>query len=164
MEEKKKRVYTKVGDIFCVELSEYKVYFQFIAVDCSELNSTTIRVFGKKYPLDYELDAEEIVKGEVSFYAHTMLRLGLKQNMWTKVGKSKDVGNVESVLFRTPGDLTPQRQKCYRWWIGGINGKYEMIGELTEEYKNKSHLGWVVPPIDIIEKIMYGEYQGKIPY
>ena len=75
MEEKSKpkRVMTRVGDIFCVELSEYKVYFQFIAVDSSYLNSTTIRVFYKKYPLDYVFDAEEVVRDEIMFCAHTML-------------------------------------------------------------------------------------------
>jgi hypothetical protein len=39
-----------------------------------------------------------------------------------------------------------------------------MVGELTEEYKRKTHMGWVVPPTDIVEKIEFGEYQGLIPY
>ena len=49
MEEKgkPKRVMTRIGDIFCIELKEYKVYFQYIAVDTSQLNSITIRVFEK---------------------------------------------------------------------------------------------------------------------
>lgn len=164
MKEKTKRKLTKVGDIFCIELNECKVFFQFIAIDCSELNSSTIRVFSKQYPIDYIFDSEEIVKDKVSFYAHTMLQPGIKQNIWTKVGTSNDVGELDLVLFRTTSDWTPQRLKSYRWWIGGINGEYSMIGELTEEYKNKTHIGWVMPPIDIVEKIMYGEYQGKIPY
>jgi len=166
MEEKSKpkRVMTRVGDIFCVELSEYKVYFQFIAVDSSYLNSTTIRVFYKKYPLDYVFDAEEVVRDEIMFCAHTMLQPGLKQNIWTKVGKSKDLGDLEHVLFRTTSDWSPQRLKSYRWWVGGINKEYEMIGELTYEYKKKTNMGCVFPPIDIVKRIETGEYRGVQPY
>ena len=166
MEEKSKpkRVMTRVGDIFCVELGEYKVYFQFVAVDTSQLNSTTIRVFETKYPLDYVFRAEEVVNDDVSFFAHTMLKVGLKQNLWTKVGKSKNLGDLDQVLFRTTSDWTPYRLKAYRWWVGGINQEYEMIGELTEEYKKKPHFGWVMRPIDIVEKIEFGDYQVKLPY
>ena len=161
---KKKRVMTRIGDIFCVEFEDRKVYFQFIAVDMSELNSITIRVFKKEYPLDYVFDAEDIVKGDVSFYAHTCLQPGLKQGLWTKVGKSKNVGDLSKVLFRTTSAWSPQNLKSYRWWVGGINGEYTMIGELTDEYRKTTHMGWVVPPIDIVKKIEFGEYQGVLPY
>ena len=62
---KQKRIITRVGDIFCIELKKQKVFFQFIAVDCSELNSATIRVFQKKYSQDYVFDADEVVKAYV---------------------------------------------------------------------------------------------------
>ena len=165
-EKKKKRVVTRIGDIFCIEYATWKAYFQFIAVDHSELSSTTIRVFKKRYPLDYEFNAEEVVSGEVMYYAHTQLQSGLKLNAWTKVGKSKDIGDLSHILFRRTQPLpNPLKSlKSYWWSVGGINQEYEMIGELTEEYKNKSHMGWVVPPIDIIEKTELGEYQGAIPY
>ena len=161
---KQKRIITRVGDIFCIELKKQKVFFQFIAVDSSELNSATIRVFQKKYSQDYVFDAEEVINDEVMFYAHTCLKQGLKQGIWTKVGKSKEVGDLENVLFRRTSDWTPQCLKSYRWWVGGINKDYIMVGELTEEYKNKTHMGWVVPPTDIVEKIEFGEYQGLIPH
>lgn len=160
---KKKRVMTRVGDIFCIVYEEFKVYFQFIAVDMSELNSTTIRVFQKRYPLDYEFNAEEVVAGEVQFYAHTCIQAGLKKDFWTKVGKSKDVGNLDDVLFRR-SEWTPAGVKSYRWWVGGINKEYKMIGELTEEYKTKAHMGWVVPPLDIVKKVILGEYDGYVPF
>ena len=165
-EKKKKRVVTRIGDIFCIEYATWKAYFQFIAVDHAELSSTTIRVFKKRYPLDYEFNAEEVVSGEVMYYAHTQLQSGLKLNAWTKVGKSKDIGDLSHILFRRTLPLpNPLKSlKSYWWSVGGINQKYEVIGELSEEYKNKSHMGWVVPPIDIIEKTELGEYQGAIPY
>ena len=88
----------------------------------------------------------------------------MKQNFWTKVGKSKDLGDLEHVLFRTTSDWSPQHLKSYRWWVGGINKEYEMIGELTEEYKEKTHLGAVMCPNAIVKRIEAGEYQGVWPY
>ena len=51
--------------------------------------------------------------------------------------KSKDLGDLEHVLFRTTSDWSPQRLKSYRWWIGGINKEYEMIGELNMNIRKK---------------------------
>ncbi len=161
---KNKRVVTRIGDIFCVELKNYKIYLQFIAVDASYLNSTTVRVFKKKYPLNYVFNADEVVNDEVDFYAHTYLQPGLKGGMWTKVGKHKDVGDLEHILFRTTSSWTPQCLKSYRWLVGGINKEYVEIGELTEEYKDKTYDAVVVPAIDIIEKVETGKYRGKQPY
>ena len=49
-----KRIITKIGDIFCVEVdNEYKCYFQYVANDMTVLNSSVIRVFSKHYPMDY---------------------------------------------------------------------------------------------------------------
>ena len=160
---KKKRVVTRIGDIFCIEFDEYKVYLQFIAVDMSQLNSTTIRVFKTKYPLNFEFNAETIVKDEVDFYAHTFLQPGLKAGVWTKVGKNKDIGDLEHILFRNAGDWPMNKGKSYDWWICGINKEYIKIGELTEEYRSKSYEGIVVPPIDIIEKIKTGKFRGNRP-
>ena len=160
---KKKRVMTRIGDIFCIEMEDVKVYFQYIAIDTSELSASTIRVFKKKYPLDYIFDADEVVSGEIDFYAHTMLRPGLKMNVWTKVGKSKDLGDIESVLFRTTGDIVTRCKRSFSWWVGGINKKYVMVGGLTDELRQKSYVGTVVPPIDIIEKIKTGKFRFFMP-
>lgn len=164
VDNKKTRVITRIGDIFCVTLKEYKVFFQFIAVDTSFLNSETIRVFMNKYPHEYVYDASEVVKDKVCFYSHTSLRAGLKQGLWTKVGHNKNIGDLTGVLFRNTSAWSPQCLKSHRWWVGGINGEYTMIGELTEDYRKITHMGWVVPPIDVVDKIIYGEYQGVMPY
>lgn len=52
------------------------------------LNSSTIRVFKHRYPMDYKPDIESIVKDEVLFYHHTVLRPGIAERVWYKVGKS----------------------------------------------------------------------------
>ena len=70
-----KRIVTKIGDVFCVEVdNEYKCFFQYVANDMTVLNSSVIRVFKEHYPIDYKPNLDEIVRGNVHFYAHTILR------------------------------------------------------------------------------------------
>ena len=82
-----KRVVTKIGNIFCVEVdSKNKRFFQYITTDMSVLNSSVIRVFKKTYPIDWKPDMDVIVDDEVDFYAHTVLSVGIRNNTWYKVG------------------------------------------------------------------------------
>ena len=100
-----KRIVTKIGDVFCVEVDgRYKQFFQYIANDLTCLNSSTIRVFQKEYPMEYKPVVDDIVKDEVMFYAHTVLRFGIQEGVWYKVGKSADLGldGLNKILFGTP--------------------------------------------------------------
>lgn len=96
-----KRIVTKMGDIFCVEIDNgYKRFFQYIINDIEALNSSVIRVFKTHYPMDYRPIMEEIVMDEVEFYAHTVLRAGIVYGAWYKVGNSKEIGEGhKDVLF-----------------------------------------------------------------
>ena len=88
-----KRIVTKVGDVFTVVIdNEYRAYFQFIAIDGSNMNSDTIRVFKRRYSLNYAPSIEDVVADEVLFYTHTILKRGLEEGVWTKIGKSNDLG------------------------------------------------------------------------
>ena len=88
-----KRIVTRIGDIFCAEIDcEYKCYFQYIEKDLSQLNSSVIRVFKRRYPIEYSPIIEEIVIDDILFYAHTVLRAGIDYNAWYKAGKSKELG------------------------------------------------------------------------
>ena len=41
-----KRIVTKIGYVFCVEIdNKYKCFFQYVANDMTQLNSSVIRVF-----------------------------------------------------------------------------------------------------------------------
>lgn len=82
----RQRIVTRIGDIFRVVIDKkYKCYFQYIAKDMTQLNNTVIRVFKEKYSLERTPNMEEIVRGEVSFYAHTILRPGLIEGSWESV-------------------------------------------------------------------------------
>ena len=76
--EKPKRIVTKIGNVFCVQISpQEKKYFQYIANDRLQLNSSVIRVFERAYPVDQEPKLTDVVQGEVEFYAHTVLGWGI---------------------------------------------------------------------------------------
>ena len=55
-----KRIVTKIGNVFCAEIDgKYKCFFQYIMNDLVQLNSSVIRVFKRRYPMDYKPDMEE---------------------------------------------------------------------------------------------------------
>ena len=102
-----KRIVTKIGNVFCAEIDDkYKCFFQYIMNDLVQLNSSVIRVFKRRYPMDYKPDMEEIVNDEVLFYAHTILYAGIMYDAWYKVGKSMNLGEEEcrNVLFGYTND------------------------------------------------------------
>ena len=153
------RIVTRKGDIFCVVIdNKFKAYFQYITTDMTQLNSTVIRVFKKHYPMDYVPDFDEIVRDDVHFYAHTILRPGLNEGAWYKVGSNKEVGDVDNIMFSLFQDVNfADKKKSYSWYIWRINQRTEYIGEMKEEYK-KYDRGWVYSYINIVEKIRTGHF------
>ena len=158
----KKRIVIKIGDIFCVEIdNKFKCYFQYIATDMTVLNSSVIRVFKKRYQIDYLPILDEIVKDEVYFYAHTILRFGLINNAWYKIGKHNNLGNINDIWFKMYNDIgNPNMIKSYRWVIWKIDQKQQLIGELTDNYKHID-LGIVLTYEDIVSKIATGDFLLK---
>lgn len=97
-----KRIVTRIGDVFSVRVDgNCKYYFQYIANDMSQLNSSVIRIFCKKYPIDYEPVIDDIIKDKVLFYSHTVLSVGIRLGYWEKVGKHNDIGHPEDAFFLT---------------------------------------------------------------
>lgn len=161
------RVTNRIGDIYCVNFQAltifgirlrkgYKRYFQYITKDSRCLNGRVIRVFKRKYPLNYVMNIEEILTDKVDFYAHTMISIGVKANAWQKVGKSKDVGDYDHVLFRTLDFFGNG------WNIWPINGEYETVKRLTFKLQKKTYPGFIFPYPDIIYRMKYGWYPGTM--
>ena len=159
-----KRIVTKIGNIFCAEIDgQYKCYFQYIANDLTELNSSVIRVFKRHYPIEYIPDFDEIVKDEVSFYAHTVLSVGIRYGYWSKVGKSKELGNLGNIVFRMVDEIDFRGiKKSFHWHIWNINHPVISIGELTDEYR-KADIGMVFSCIEIVHRIRTGKYTFDLP-
>ncbi len=165
---KKKRIVTRIGNVFCAEIdNECKRFFQYVANDLEELNSSVIRVFKTKYPMDYKPNIEEIVKDEVEFYAHTILKFGIVFNAWYKVGTSKNIGDeykealfgdISPIIYQKP-DINPAEI----WVISKINNPHIFVGRLNNEYKKKITMGGVIPYVDIINRLKLGYYKYKTP-
>lgn len=169
-----KRIITRVGDIFCVEIDgEYKSYFQYIEKDRSALTSSVIRVFKTRYAMDYKPDIDKIVRDDILFYAHAVLRVGIEDGVWYKVGKSKELGleGLKEILWGNTSE-----QKCYyengflklgfvdpleNWTIWIVNKERVNIGFLPEQYYDSIEHGGILPYSRILTRIRYGYYKSS---
>ena len=148
-----KRIIIKLGDVFCISINgQYNAYFQYIANDATQLNSSVIRVFKIHYKIDMSPTIDEIVNGEIDFYAHAILRVGIKQGLWNKIGNSKDLGCIENVGFKMLYD-----SKDTKWYVWKINEPIIYHRELPKECKDYNW-GWVYAGVNIIQKIKDGYY------
>ena len=157
-----KRIITKIGDIFSVTMDNGNLrFFQYITNDWTILNSSVIRVFKKEYPKEYVLNPEEVVADNVDFYAHTVLKWGITDGAWQKVGKCQDVGDTENIMFRMyRSDAPDHKDRIWQAWY--INKEWDIIGKLTEEYREKSDLGLVFSNKNIVERIRHGKMPGTM--
>ena len=171
MKEKRKRIVTKIGYVFCAEIDgAFKAYFQYVANDLTMLNSSVIRVFKKRYPMDYTPVIEEIVKDEVLFYAHTILKFGIADKIWYKVGKSSNIGeeDLKNVVFCwaestkiNPTNFEIQKvNPLENWFIWRIGHELKGVGRLPMKYIKIAEIGSVKNYRSIVKRIKYGYYLG----
>ena len=156
-----KRIVTKIGDIFCVEFQDRtKGYFQYIANDLGMLNSSVIRVFNAHYPIDMTISIDDIIKDKVAFYTHTVLRHGIDENLWYKVGKSQDLDleKLKKVIFGYTLGQESDEASLTQWRIGYFNEKRISIGRLPNNLHNIIELDGVWPYSQIIARMMYGYF------
>jgi len=163
----KKRVTIKFGDIFVVKMEDCQKYFQYVADDMTMLNSSVIRAFREKYPLERTPDFEGVINGEVEFYAHTSLKLGVKMGLWEKVGNNPDTGSTSQILFRDTKDYGIVRGEkpveiSSKWQVWKINEEFRYVGKLQGENRN-AEIGIVKSPAGIVHRMKTGEYFGSYP-
>lgn len=159
----------KIGDVFSVTISDSsKKYFQYIANDLTQLNSDVIRAFKEKYPLNSRPALLEIVNGKIEFYAHCITKLGLKMNLWEKVGNILDVGNTKKILFRDTNDYGSKAEEnpikiSKNWHVWHINDKnFTLKGELRGKYR-KAYIGIIINPLGVIELLKGNKYPVNYP-
>jgi hypothetical protein len=164
-----KRTNTRIGDVFSVKLnSNSKKYFQYIANDLTQLNSDVIRGFKKEYLIDENPELSEILEDEVDFYAHCVTKLGIKMDLWEKVGNMSEIGNVTNILFKGASDYARKAGEepikiSERWYVWKINDRdFKEIGKLQGEYK-KAYVGLVINPNGIIELLKGNKYPTNYP-
>lgn len=155
------RIYTKKGDIFEAEYREGEVkYLQYIANDMSQLNSDVIRVFKRIYKKGRTPGLDEIVEGEVEFYAHSVVKWGVKLGFWEKVGNHPEVGNLD-ILFRCSND-SPKVEISRDWSVWRLNEE-PWTEETLSPKSRMADEGSVNPPNSILHKIQTGEYDFVHP-
>lgn len=167
-----KRIVTRIGNVFCAEIDgKYKVYFQYIANDMSQLNSSVIRVFKRRYPLDANPKMDDIVKDDVIFHMHTVLRVGIEDGIWYKVGRSNDLGldQLSKVWFGSVPDSIFNWEKMQSipcnpeetLYVWHVNEKRIRVDKSLQNQYDNIEPGSVVPFIVIISRIKYGYDPGS---
>jgi hypothetical protein len=157
-----KRTVIRLGDVFGVKCDDCYKYFQYVADDMTMLNSRVIRVFKKKYPLDEIPELTEAVQGEIDFYAHTSIKLGIKMGLWEKVGNAPVFGEID-VIFRDSKDYGENKVAISeRWYVWRINEDFRYVGRLEGENR-KAEIGIVKAPIGIVERMKTGKYHSYYP-
>lgn len=131
--------------------------------DLTQLNSDVIRVFKKVYSSDGNIDLNDLITEDVEFYAHCVIKLGLKMGFWNKIGNIGNTGSVDHIFFRdTPDYGDPQVKVSQNWWVWKINQEQKKIGKLYGMYEN-SEIGIVMNPKNIVHRIITGKYDGFYP-
>lgn len=166
-----KRTVTKIGDVFCVEIDDkFKCYFQYICNDLTMMNSSVICVFKTRYSIDYIPVLEDIVKDDVSFYAHTILRVGIEEKTWYKVGKAKPAdegsknvifGFTQETLYINGEIIDVNPLEHWTLWKMGYN--FVEVGVMPLEYRNSVEYGSIVPYNEIVARIKLGYYTYQSP-
>jgi len=157
-----KRTVIRLGDIFGVKCDDCYKYFQYVADDMTMLNSRVIRVFKEKYPSDEIPELTGVAQGEIDFYAHTSIKLGIKMGLWKKVGNAPVSGEID-VIFRDSKDYGENKVTISeRWYVWRINEDFRYVGKLEGENR-KAEIGLIEPPIGIVERMKTGKYYGYYP-
>ena len=168
----RKKVVTKIGDIFCIEFDgKFKCFFQYIANDCHQLNSSVIRAFKSRYPIEYDPDINDLVNSEVAFYAHTVLKSGIDFNAWYKIGRSMNLGEekLSQILFGCTQDIrvysvydVEQVNPLANWYIWHVNEAHDGIGVLSPKYQDTIEIGLVMPYHQITNRMKFGYYTSSL--
>jgi len=147
------RTIIKVGDVFSVPLdASTKRYFQYIANDQTQLDSDVIRAFKLAHQINAKPDLSDVVSGEVAFYAHLIIKLGIKMGLWEKVG-SVPYDEEPNVLFKHSWDWgKPGIQISHSWSVWRINGDFQKVGKLEGDFRN-AEIGIVFSPPSIVDRM-----------
>lgn len=148
----------RVGSIYRVEVDHDEVrYFWDVDTDATQLSSAVIAVFRRRYPKMSTVDVDEITSDEVDFYCHTMISLGKKLGLWSRVG-FKRVDRSFNMLFRDSSDYgNPKISVSDRWYVWEPNKPMRNVGQLSGDL-TKAEIGVVMNPADVVNRMRTGFY------
>lgn len=152
------RMPKNVGSIYRVEVGDDEVrYFWDVATDATQLSSAVIVVFRRRYPKTSTADVDEITSDDVDFYCHTMISVGKKLGLWSRVG-FKRVDRSFSMLFRDSGDYgNPKIRVSDHWYVWEPNKPFRNVGKLSGDL-TKAEVGVVMNPAGVVNRMRTGFY------
>jgi hypothetical protein len=158
-----RRYSSKVGDIFCVPNNDgSKRYFQYVISDKEMLDSSVIRIFKKTYNINENPDLNDVVKDEIDFYSHVIIKWGIEMKLWEKIGNLSDTGKID-VLFKDSQDIgNPNIKISDKWSVWKVNEPKKFVGKLEGE-NQKAEIGLLKSPRDVIRRIRTGKYNFTYP-
>ena len=157
------RVIVKKGDLFKLQVKHGFKVFQFMLEDKSCLDGDVIRVFKKKFSNEEEIKAEVLIDSDIMFYAHTSVRAGVKQAVWSKVkGMNIPYDEDDIPMFRTTSDGYAEVKTSYKWYVWKVNQERKFLGQLTDEYRG-CPFGALYHPVDIGDWVKTGINDFNFP-
>lgn len=157
------RIIVKKGDVFSVHIDEkHKKYFQYVMDDETQLSSNIIRVYKERYLNNETPELINITEGEIDFYAHCILKLGIQLGCWEKEGNVADIGSID-VVFRDTSDYGRKEGEApilvsSKWYVWRPNDPdFTRVGMLTGENRN-AEIGLIINPHSIVYRMKNGNY------
>lgn len=164
-----KRVVTKIGDIFSIPINDKeKRYMQLIAFDLTQLNSDVVRIFEKKYAIGNNPDIENLIQDNVLVCAHCVTKFGVQLDLWEKIGKNPNVGDIRNIIFKGTLDYARKQGEepiklSHNWHIWRIGDeKFTYVGKLKGENRN-AYVGLVINPLGMVELAKGNKYPNNYP-
>lgn len=148
---------THIGDVFEIPLGSCKRHMQFVVVDSSCLGGWGIRVFEKGFSIEASPSVDEIVADCVDFYCLTYaIGQGAADGLWKKVGTSKNLGDLNKMVFRDYHQgLLPGEKNCWRVWTACQEIKKYKV--LPKRYIGAPP-GILITPDHVIDRIRTGRW------
>jgi len=160
------RIVTKIGDVF--ETKDGRL-LQLVAIDYFQLNSDVLVVYAKSKKRDPGM-AHSL---PIDFYQHSTASLGVRQGLWTKVGRAP-LPDISKLVFKTYRNTevnradrltaTGARKLLHKlskphpnWYVWTPLDKDARLVSEKAGHRVHAEDGGVVPPSDILYRIKHGK-------
>lgn len=139
----------KIGDVFAIECPQGIRCFQYLGKDETQMSSDVIAAFTPVFSTTDLPELKFLVRSEVGFYAHCIIKFGLKLSAWRKLGNTPVHADASTVQFRASSDYGNKAvSRSLAWWIWRMNEPQRFVGRL-EGQNQRAFIGIVFTPLDI---------------
>lgn len=140
----------KQGDLFALALGhDKKAILQFIGRDCSQMDSDVVAIFVFEDQGDFD-PIKGFLSLEPHLFVHSMLKVGIQQNLFEKIGNSPVDAKHMNPGFKcfnekgSTGRLLPFLDRD-EWEVWRISDDVKFVKKLTAE-EEEFNSGKIYPP------------------